>query len=156
MKLIGNIVCTIAILTQIVLSMGLLSHAPECQVGQPVTVADVSEKVHHHCGCGHHHSSPAEVVNADLCVSVPTTPPHDCTCSPQKTYPYVMSDQIVEQKSKQNALDAGAITSTEVSFSQLSLLLCKSNQSNAPPPQTDYLPQSDTRFTSIHLGVFLI
>ncbi len=158
MKFIGNIVCTIAILTQILLSAGLLYHAPDCGATQPISVlvsdTDVTaDKMDHDCGCGHHHTAPA---SNDLCDSTPHTPLHDCTCTPQKAYPYVLSDQIAEPKSKDFFLDGGSLVSTQIDFSQLSLLLCKSNQSNAPPPDQAYLPQHNARFTSIHLGVFLI
>ncbi len=158
MKLIGNIVCTIAILTQIILSAGLLSHAPDCGAKQSLSVAvsdtDVTaDKLDHDCGCGHHHTAP---VSNDICDSVATAPAHDCTCTPQKTYPYFLGDHIAEQKSKDHFLDSGSLVSTQIDFSQLSLLLCKSTQSNAPPPDQAYLPQHDAHFTSIHLGVFLI
>lgn len=156
MKLIGNIICTIAILTQIVMSAGFLLHAPDCQAGQSIIISDASESMHDHCGCGHHHHAPVSPVSNDLCYSIPDTPEHDCTCTPQKTYPYVLGDHIAEQKSKEQLLDASNFASIEVSFSQLAILFCKSNQSNAPPPQTDYLPQHNPHFTSIHLGVFLI
>jgi hypothetical protein len=162
MKLIGNIVCTIAILTQIILSAGLLSHAPDCGVTQFLSVTatasgtEVTAGEHnHHCGCDHYHTAP---VSNEICDSASgaTTPTHDCTCTPQKNYPYFLGDHIAEQKSKNHFLDGGSLVSARIDFSQLSLLLCKSNQSNAPPPDQGYLPQHDTRFTSIHLGVFLI
>lgn len=153
MKFIGNIICSIAILTQIILSTGLLSHAPECRSSQSVST-EVASDAHNGCGCGHYHVT-VPATNDDLCDANPI-PSHDCTCIPQNTYPYVLGDHIAELKSKEHILDAISMASTDASLPQLSQLLCKSNQSNAPPSQTDYLQQHDARFTSIHLGVFLI
>ncbi len=155
MKFIGNIICSIAILTQIVLSAGLFSHAPDCHSSQSVSVfTEITSDANNGCGCGHYHVT-APATNDELCYTNPT-PSHDCTCIPQKTYPYVLGDHIAELKSKEHIFDAISMASTDVSLPQLSQLLCKSNHSNAPPSQTDYLPQHDARFTSIHLGVFLI
>ncbi|MGJ8656436.1 MAG: hypothetical protein ACSHX6_08290 [Akkermansiaceae bacterium] len=160
MKLFGNIVCSIAILTQIILSAGLLSHAPDCNSIQPSSDTDtVSDLNSHHCGCDHDHV--AEVTTSEtnaLCNATPPLPLHDCTCSPQKTSPYLLNDQIVDTKSKHQLIENGALASTHVDLSQFSLLLAKANQSNAPPLAREivYLPQHHARFTSIYLGVFTI
>lgn len=157
MKFFGNIVCTIAIFAQVLLSAGLLTHAPDCAAALPVTVsgADITnEMLSDHSGCDHHHHAASEANNH--CYSLPPTPDHDCTCTPQKTYPYVLDDLVIEQKSKNHLLDDGIITSAQIDFNQLSLLLCKSNPSNGPPPLLTNLPQQNSRFTSIYLGVFLI
>ena len=114
----------------------------------------ISPMLSDHSGCDHHHHAASEANNH--CYSLPPTPDHDCTCTPQKTYPYVLDDLVIEQKSKNHLLDDGIITSAQIDFNQLSLLLCKSNPSNGPPPLLTNLPQQNSRFTSIYLGVFLI
>lgn len=157
MKFLGNIVCTIAIFAQFLLSAGLLTHAPDCAASQPITASDhhiSNETLSHDCGCYHHGHETS--VHDEHCYSLPPAPDHDCTCTPQKTYPYVLDDLIIEQKSKNQLLDDGIISSAHIDFTQLSLLLCKSNPSNGPPPLIAYLPQHNARYTSIYLGVFLL
>lgn len=157
MKFLGNIVCTIAILAQVLLSAGLFMHAPDCVASQAITASDhqiLNENSSHDCGCNHHGHETS--VHDEHCYSLPPAPDHDCTCTSQKTYPYVLDDLIIEQKSKNQLLDGGIISSAQIDFNQLSLLLCKANPSNGPPPPLTNLPQQNSRFTSIYLGVFLI
>jgi hypothetical protein len=157
MKFLGNIVCTIAFIAQILLSAGLFMHAPDCGAKQPVVASEsdiFAASVSHECDCDHHdHGEP---INHDLCLSQPPAHDHDCTCSPQKTYPYLLDALTIDQKSKSQLLDGGVINSSQIDFTQLSIHLCKSNPSNGPPRPLTNLPQQQARYTSIYLGVFLI
>lgn len=164
MKLIGNIVCTIAILTQIILSAGLFAHAPDCQDTQSLSYEhtdshNTTAQPTHHCGCTHHHSSNVQTSeDISLCERTPNTPLHDCTCTPQKNHPYHLSHQIPDQKPKDQVLKNSSLAATHIDLSQFSLLLTITNHSKAPPRVYEqiYLPQHHARFTSIHLGVFTI
>ena len=173
MKFIGNIVCIIAILTQIILSAGLLSHAPECSAEAPLSPSETnlsstttrlqSQPQSPGCACNHHgHHHTAKVTKnisekTYLHQHPPVSPAHDCSCTPQKTHPYTLSNQIITHKSSAFPLNKNHSSSSHIHSSHPPLRFSKSNQSNAPPPlQQDHLPKHHCRFASIHLGIFHI
>lgn len=140
--------------SQILLNLGTLSHDTNCRSSQTLSLpAGLVYEAHNSCNCEHNHKTST---SADRQFDINPTPFNHCTCKTRKSYPYLFGAKIVEIKTKEHILDAISIASKKVSFSQFSQLLCLFNQSNAPPSQRDYVTQHDARFTSIHLGVFLI
>ncbi len=163
MKFLGNIVCTFAIIAQVLLGAGLLTHAPDCGATQPINASHpalTSDTHSHHCHCEqdepHHHIASPDPVHSDSCFFFASNHEHDCKCTPQKTYPYVLSEYSALQKPKDSLSADIALTSNHLIPSFFSSLLREANQSNAPPPRIRELPQHHTRYASIYLGVYLI
>ncbi len=174
MKLTASVLCSIAILSQIILSMGTVMHRGDCQssvsselnphsTSHPKTKA---KKSHHGCGCSHHShekSAPAptpvqtQTVDSTVCEIVSPLPQPPCHCQSDPTTKFIIADYSVDHRKELEVIQS--LPNFNFAFCDYSLNLSKiGNPSTAPPPPqfAPHVTHTSSSFVAIHLGIYLL